>query len=208
MEAERPLTTNLNKYRSTHPFAVSRISHFFDELTRLIKLASPRYVLNVGCGEGFDVKNLGERNADLAYCCGLDLNPQALKVAQELSFPFRFDAIHGDAYRLPLRLDGFDMILCLEILEHLRHPEAVLMEIAQRHDQYCVFSVPNEPFYRLTRLLILRKNVSRLGDHPEHVNHWSRRSFTRLVSRHFTVDEIATPFPWTIVLCRKKGAIR
>jgi hypothetical protein len=39
-----------------------------------------------------------------------------------------------------------------------------------------------------------------LGNTPGHVNHWSKRSFTKLLERYGTVAEIRSPFPWTMLL--------
>lgn len=124
-------TTNLNRYQGDHSFAVERIGNFFDNLIRLITLVKPAYILNIGCGEGFDIKNVCEKGKiDLAYCCGLDLNSEALKMAQELLTTVRFDAIQGDIYHLPFKLSRFDIVLCLEVLEHLKYPERALREIS------------------------------------------------------------------------------
>ena len=41
-----------------------------------------------------------------------------------------------------------------------------------------------------------------LGNTPGHVNHWSKRGFVSLLSRHGTVEEVRSPFPWTMVLVR------
>ena len=41
---------------------------------------------------------------------------------------------------------------------------------------------------------------SELGNTPGHLNHWSRRSFVRLLSRHGDVVEVRSPFPWTMLL--------
>jgi hypothetical protein len=43
---------------------------------------------------------------------------------------------------------------------------------------------------------------SELGNTPGHLNHWSRRSFVSLLSRHGTVVEVRSPFPWTMLLVR------
>ncbi|MFQ6101260.1 MAG: class I SAM-dependent methyltransferase [Anaerolineae bacterium] len=202
-------TTNLSKYQCDHPFVIERVGDFFDSLIELVALVEPSYVLDIGCGEGFDIKNVCERGEiSLAHCCGLDMNLRALKMAQELLIAFPFDAIQGDIHHLPLKLDRFDIILCLEVLEHLECPEGVLREISRHYSGYCVFSVPNEPLYRLTRLLLFGRNIRQLGDHPEHVNHWSRSGFVRLIGKHFVIDRVVTPFPWTIVLCRRREVTR
>ena len=41
-----------------------------------------------------------------------------------------------------------------------------------------------------------------LGNTPGHVNHWSKRSFVRLLSQHGEVVEARSPFPWTMLLVR------
>lgn len=203
IETNEYSSTNINKYQCQHPFASKRIGRFYDSLIKLIALVRPACILNTGCGEGFDTKIVCEK-VNSAYCCGLDLNSDALKMAQELLTTFRFDAVQGDIYRLPFKLNRFDIVLCLEVLEHLKYPERVLREISRHYNGYCLFSVPNEPLYRLTRLLVFRANIRQLGDHPEHLNHWSKSRFTRLIRRYFTIDQTVTPFPWTIVLCHNK----
>jgi 2-polyprenyl-3-methyl-5-hydroxy-6-metoxy-1,4-benzoquinol methylase len=198
-------STNFDKYHCDHPFAVKSIGNFFDNMINLIALVKPSYILDIGCGEGFDIKNICEKGkVDSAYVCGLDLSLGALKVARELPCTHRFDAIQGDVCHLPFMLNRFDTILCLEVLEHLRHPEMVLRDISCFCSDYCIFSVPNEPFYRLTRMLLFKRNIAQLGDHPEHLNHWSKNGFVRLIRRYFTIDQVVAPFPWTIVLCHKR----
>ena len=198
-------TTSFNKYHCQHQFAINRIGNFLDNLTQLITLIKPSYIFNIGCGEGLDIKNIYEKGKiNIEYCCGLDLNFDALKMAKQMSTNVKFDAIKGDIYYLPSTLNRFDLILCLEVLEHLTFPGKVLKEISQHFNGYCIFSVPNEPLYRLTRLLLFKQNIRQLGNHPEHLNHWSKNKFSRLLRKYFIIDQLVTPFPWTIVLCHKK----
>ena len=62
-------------------------------------------------------------------------------------------------------------------------------------------SVPREPLWRAL-------NMARgaywkdLGNTPGHVNHWSKRSFSRLLARHGEVVQTRSPFPWTMLLVR------
>ena len=44
--------------------------------------------------------------------------------------------------------------------------------------------------------------VRELGNSPGHLNHWSKRGFVSLVSRYGEVQEIRSPFPWTMLLTR------
>lgn len=199
-------TGNLAKYQSDLPFAVTRLDDFFNAIAGLIAVVTPSVVLNVGCGEGLDMKSIYDRlDARFAYGCGLDLRVEALKMASRVLIPYKFDVLQGDLYHLPLSLARFDLILCLEVLEHLSCPEQLLSDLSQRYSGHCLFSVPNEPAYRLTRLLLLRRNIRQLGNHPDHRHHWSKGGFARLMSEFFTVDQVVDPFPWTAVLCHSRA---
>ena len=195
-------SSNLEKHECRHPFAVNKIGKFYDSIANLIASIKPANMLNIGCGEGFDIRNVYEKGGiNIEYCCGLDLNFEALIMAKKFHTDSLFDATNGDIYNLPFKMNRFDLILCLEVLEHLVCPERALKEISEHHRGYCIFSVPNEPLYRLTRLLLFKQNIKQLGNHPEHLNNWSRKSFSRLIQRYFKIDHTITPFPWTIVLC-------
>jgi hypothetical protein len=62
-----------------------------------------------------------------------------------------------------------------------------------------IVSVPHEPLWRalnVARGAYLRE----LGNTPGHLNHWTRRSFVRLLGRYGEVTQVRTPFPWTMLL--------
>jgi hypothetical protein len=66
---------------------------------------------------------------------------------------------------------------------------------------HLLVSVPREPLWRalnMARGAYLRD----LGNTPGHVNHWTKRGFTSLLSRHGDVIEARSPFPWTMLLVR------
>ena len=81
---------------------------------------------------------------------------------------------------------------------HAEHTVSEMARCAQRH---LLVSVPREPLWRML-------NMARgaywpaLGNTPGHLNHWSRSSFVKLLSRHGEVVEVRSPFPWTMVLVR------
>jgi hypothetical protein len=62
-----------------------------------------------------------------------------------------------------------------------------------------LLSVPHEPFFMLSNLARL-KNVARLGNDPEHVNHWGRGSFRRLLAPKLDVLRLTTSYPWILAL--------
>lgn len=196
-------STNINKYNCRHPFVTKRLDTFFKGVTDLMSGLNNKTILSLGCGEGIDLRriyDLSPHRAD-SYC-GLDFNLNALRMSLSILDGISFKPICGDVSSIPIRLRNFDLIICLELLEHLRDPTRILEEISRQFVGQCIFSVPNEPLYRLTRMLLFRQNVREFGNHPEHINHWSAGAFRRFLKRYFIVKRVVTPFPWIVALCQ------
>ena len=100
----------------------------------------------------------------------------------------RIDAADGE----------YDLVLAIEVLEHVPEPERALREIARVCRGQVVLSVPREPIWRIGNMARGRY-LRQLGDTPGHVNHWSAGSFRRLVARHFDVEQVRRPLPWTMI---------
>jgi len=102
---------------------------------------------------------------------------------------------------LPFAANEFELASAIEVLEHVPDPEHTLTEMARCAERALLVSVPREPLWRML-------NIARgaywpaLGNTPGHLNHWSRRSFARLLSHHGEVVELRSPFPWTMLLVR------
>lgn len=92
-----------------------------------------RSILDVGCGQGRPMVFLNRRHRFLAV--GIDIFRPYLREAGALS---AYDAlVQGDARYLPFRPRSFDIVLLIEILEHLERAEGlalikVLEQIARR----------------------------------------------------------------------------
>ena len=96
---------------------------------------------------------------------------------------------------------AFDLVLCLEVIEHVPDPQAAVRELARVCSGDLVVSVPFEPWFRAGSLL-RGKYVRTLGNHPEHVNHFNRRSLAELLEPVDPRAEIRVAFPWLIARCR------
>jgi ubiquinone/menaquinone biosynthesis C-methylase UbiE len=108
----------------------------------------------------------------------------------------------GDLREMPYGDDRFDLVMCLEVLEHLPDPHKGLCELRRVTSAHCLISVPHEPFFRATNFLRGR-HVPAWGRDPEHLQHWTARQFRRLVERYFEIERFVYSFPWVIALGRK-----
>ncbi len=96
-------------------------------------------VLDVGCGDGFLLKKLLEKNKDVKVL-GLDISPIALEKAKENGIECKlFDITE----RLPFENNSFESVLLLDVLEHMFQPKPVLKEAVRVASKYVYISVPN-----------------------------------------------------------------
>jgi SAM-dependent methyltransferase len=105
-------------------------------------------VLELGCGRGDTLVMLkAERGYD--WAAGIELVPDAAEIARG-----RLDAVYvGDIeiMDLPVPAASIDLVLCLDVLEHLRDPWAVVRRLAtfMRPGAALVASIPNVRSYEV-----------------------------------------------------------
>jgi ubiquinone/menaquinone biosynthesis C-methylase UbiE len=193
-----PTGNTYDKYGSTNPVVRRLMAGFERTLDELFTQAAPRSVLDVGCGEGVLTEQWADRIAP-GRIVGIDLDDPKLAAEwagrQRPNLTFAPMEVEG----LRFADDEFDLVAATEVLEHVTDPERALAEMARVAGRHLLVSVPHEPLWRalnMARGAYLRQ----LGNTPGHLNHWTRRSFVRLLGRYGEVVEIRAPFPWTMLL--------
>ena len=161
-------------------------------------------ILDAGCGEGFVVRAL-RRCLPHTDITGLDLSEEAIQFARENVADAHF--MVGDINHMPFCDNYFDVVLCSEVLEHLEDPVAAIMELLRVSKKSLIITVPHEPWFCLGNFLVL-KNVKRLGNPVDHINHWTYRSFQKYMKMHIATDNgelcFSKSFPWSIVIYSKE----
>ena len=189
-----------DKYGSQNPLVRRLMGGFERTLDELMASAGPRSLLDVGCGEGVLVHRWALRMPE-ARVVGIDLQEESIQAGwSQREAPNLEYRTTGDE-SLPFEADEFDLATAIEVLEHVPDPEHTLEEMARCARRHLLVSVPREPLWRMLNLA-RGAYVSQLGNTPGHLNHWSRRSFARLLERHGEVLEVRSPFPWTMLLVR------
>ena len=186
----------VGKYEEQNPISRYLVNNFYHSLNQLIPQTT-QAVLEVGCGAGLSAERIIPHLAGGATFQGSELLADLTDLAQERNPGVSFTT--ESVYDLKHEDNSFDLVIGLEMLEHLDEPEKALQEMRRVSSRYILVSVPREPIWRILNLCRL-KYVRDLGNTPGHLNHWSTNSFTQFVSQFGTVKQTKTPLPWTQVL--------
>jgi SAM-dependent methyltransferase len=174
------------KYHDPNPVVAYVIGRFFTRLSGVLAGLAPTTMLDAGCGEGEMLRRRAAPPGVQPVL--LDRNPDS--IAQIL----------GSVEALPFPADSFDVVTCLEVLEHLHNPGIAVRELTRVARRAVVVSVPHEPWFRVGNVL-RGKHLSALGNHPEHVQHWNFRSFENFLRGHVPEVRIIDAFPWILACC-------
>lgn len=192
--ATTPTGNSYDKYGVEHPIERRLVDGFLRSLDELLPRAAPARVLEVGVGEGEISARVRQRYPS-ATVIGIDLFD--VELAEQWRKRGGMGAF-ADVVRLPFPDDAFDLVLGIEVLEHVPVPWEALKEIRRVGRGSFVLSVPREPIWRVANMARGRY-VKELGNTPGHVNHWTTRQFRNLVDAYVDVRATRTPFPWTVV---------
>jgi 2-polyprenyl-3-methyl-5-hydroxy-6-metoxy-1,4-benzoquinol methylase len=195
-----PTGNTYDKYGSTNPFVRRLMNGFESTLDELWRKAAPGSILDVGCGEGVLTEQWADKLGS-GRIVGIDLDDPKLKSEWEKRRRANLEYRVEDATNLSFADNEFDMAGAIEVLEHVPDPERTVSEMARVAKRWVLVSVPREPLWRglnMARGAYLKD----FGNTPGHINHWSKRSFVTMLSQHGTVEEVRSPFPWTMVLVR------
>ncbi len=183
------------KYASSNKVVRWLLDRWFERL-RACTRGSVRVLADIGTGEGICLERL---EVDAEQSIGVDFRHDKLRSARR-RLP-DIVAIRADAGMLPLRNASVDLVLCIEVLEHLTQPDRAIEELARVTDGQCLVSVPWEPFFRLGNLA-RGKNLARWGNDPEHVAWFTTRRLHLALSRCFDEVTIQRSFPWLLGVAR------
>lgn len=161
------------------------------------EFAAGRRVLDIGAGAGYGAAML--RAAGAAVVRGIDADRHAVADAQLHYAGDGIDFAVDDCEVLRHAGDGWQVVTCFEVIEHLRHPEAFLARIGHHltADGLLLVSTPDRdaspPF------------VDGRPRNPFHEYEWTRDEFAALLRKHFHDVEIRVQVASTAACSRAKA---
>jgi 2-polyprenyl-3-methyl-5-hydroxy-6-metoxy-1,4-benzoquinol methylase len=195
-----PTGNTFDKYGSENPVVRRVVGRFQAELADLFRLAAPRSVLDVGCGEGL-LTQTWARTRGTVRVVGVDLDDARLHAQWESRRGPNLRFLPARAETLPFGDEEFDLVAAIESLEHVAEPDRALAEMARVTSRHLLVSAPREPLWRSLNL-IRGAYLGALGNTPGHRNHWSRPALLRLLAGYGQVVAVRSPLPWTMALVR------
>lgn len=138
-------------------------------------------VLDVGCSSGVSAKHY--QDFTTGKITGIDASPQAIARAQQDNPAGNF--LVGDATQLSFPNASFEVVVSVELVEHLSNPQDYFLEAAR----VCVpgglliTQTPNYPIKRLYDFLGWMRGKRSLTDDPTHVSFFNCRKLQVALSR-------------------------
>lgn len=142
-------------------------------------------ILDVGCGEGVMVEEYSKKGYDIT---GVDLNYGSKHV------------IRGDARSLPFKDGRFDIVLALDVLEHVdyndQHKVLEEMKRVLKPNGKALISVPNLA-HLISRLsFLIRGKPIRTSSPERHIGELTLYEWKRIITDHkFTINKTKGLFP-------------
>lgn len=124
-----------------------------DALSLLPSSFVPQAILDVGCGEGHTAAYLKKRY-ETAQVIGIEVNADVAALARENVDQLIEGSIESPDILLPM--NHFDLILCLDVLEHLNDPWKTLSRLKESLSRQglMLISLPNIQNWRVIMNLL------------------------------------------------------
>jgi ubiquinone/menaquinone biosynthesis C-methylase UbiE len=195
----------LRMWKSSLPLRIWLAAHFRGSIPRLYsvldadaevpgqtaayRLAANHYlrtgdsVLDVGFGLGYGLKIMSEKANRLS---GIDIDRKAIAKMRRSSISPKIKTLdHYDGYSIPFSEDSFDLVTCIDVLEHVPDYMRLIRSMCKVSRRHVVISTPNRrPEYM---------NRDGSPKNPWHIREWSFEEFDQILK------ELGERYEWNFL---------
>jgi SAM-dependent methyltransferase len=176
-----------------NPLAGFLMKKYFEKLNELINSIEYTNSIDLGSGKGYVTNYIGKIKNN--YPIALDIDKTRTNSIKE-KYPF-IKTVNADATNIPFEDKSFDLVISTQTIEHLTKNETkkILKEIKRVGKKHSILTVPNCPYWNLKNIA-RGKYLSRLGNTPNHLQQWTRKSFERLLLENFEDVKVDHVYCW------------
>lgn len=188
-----------DKYEKSGLIGGWLIDRFYASIAGLIAglRPPPASAFEVGAGEGYSTQRLAPMLPAACRFTSSEFEPELALRARQRNPGVAIST--QSIYALERETASAELVICLEVLEHLDDPARGLAELARVARGALIVSVPNEPLWRALNCA-RGKYWDDWGNTPGHLNHWTPWAFERFVQTRCDVVARLQPLPWTVLL--------
>ncbi|HEY9638409.1 MAG TPA: bifunctional 2-polyprenyl-6-hydroxyphenol methylase/3-demethylubiquinol 3-O-methyltransferase UbiG [Coleofasciculaceae cyanobacterium] len=129
--------------------------------------------LDVGCGGGFSCEFMAKRGVVVS---GIDQSVKCIKAAQEHAAlsGLKIDYKQGLAEKIPYNDNTFDVVICVDVLEHVSDVQKTILEINRvlKPEGIFFFDTINRNFKSKFVMIWLMENI--LGEIKRGIHDWKK----------------------------------
>jgi len=145
----------------------------FQYFDRYISQWSGLAVLDVGCGGGYTCEFLAKRGAEV---WGIDQSEACIQAARDHAQAENLAIAYKDGFAeyLPFESDKFDVVVCVDVLEHVEDPREAIAEISRvlKPGGFFCFDTINRTWQ--SRLVMIGLLEDLLGEIPRGIHDWRK----------------------------------
>ena len=141
---------------------------------------SNKNCLDIGPGSGRWINFLKKQKSKNIYA--VDISDKVIDINKtNCDKIFKLDF---EKKKIPLPNNSIDLIICLEVLEHLRQPDHLLKEIMRllKKDSIAVFSIPNILSFSSRIRVVLGLLPTAIVSDPTHIKFYRKKDIIKIFS--------------------------
>jgi len=195
--------TELKDFYESHVWSYRDVTNPYEKfrLRNVLEFLAPKktdVVLDVGSGGGSYARSIGERCTIVA----LDISRKAIENAKRSMGSLQTASyVVSDVEQLPIKEHSTDGILCMDVIEHLRHVDRSICEMARvlkPHGKLAIFTAGGGNRLSLEYIVrpllggLLRLIYRKIG----HLHAFSTAALLQLMGDDFSHVEVQYMHPW------------
>jgi 2-polyprenyl-3-methyl-5-hydroxy-6-metoxy-1,4-benzoquinol methylase len=150
-------------------------------------------IVDIGCGEGIMLEKL-TRCFPHKNIVGLDSMAENVQICSKRGLQIRL----GDVYFLDFPQDSVDLVILMEVIEHLDDPNKAIQEIYKilKPGGKLIIVFPNDTTFIVARILTLK--LKEAVYNPGHLKQWNPREVRSLLNSYNldVIKSLSIPFFW------------